>query len=101
LAQGSLVEREADTLAAVERAMVQLFHSVLDLFCSPARWQDRPIERSHCFGFKRRISMFVAFLLSRIHAYRRYRTSARELSHFSDRELDDLGISRYEIETAA
>jgi uncharacterized protein YjiS (DUF1127 family) len=45
--------------------------------------------------------MFVALLLSRIHAYEQYRASARELSHFSDRELDDLGISRYEIDTAA
>lgn len=45
--------------------------------------------------------MFVAFLLSRIYAFRRYRASVRELSHFSDRELDDLGISRHEIDTAA
>ena len=45
--------------------------------------------------------MFVAFVLSRIHAYQRYRASVRELSHFSERELDDLGISRYEIDAAA
>ncbi|UVF22651.1 DUF1127 domain-containing protein (plasmid) [Microvirga terrae] len=45
--------------------------------------------------------MFVAIVLSRIHAFQRYRASVRELSHFSDRELDDLGISRYEIDTAA
>ena len=45
--------------------------------------------------------MFVAFLLSRIHAFQRYRASVRELSRFSDRELDDLGISRYEIDTFA
>ena len=45
--------------------------------------------------------MFVAFVLSRIHAFQRYRSSARELSHFSDRELDDLGISRYKIDTSA
>ncbi|WP_084731865.1 DUF1127 domain-containing protein [Microvirga vignae] len=44
--------------------------------------------------------MFVAFLLCRIRTYRRYRASARELSRFSDRELVDLGISRYEIDTA-
>jgi uncharacterized protein YjiS (DUF1127 family) len=41
--------------------------------------------------------MFVAFVLSPIHAYQRYRASVRELSHLSDRELDDLGISRYDI----
>jgi len=45
--------------------------------------------------------MFVAFVLSSIHAYQQYRASARELSHFSERELDDLGISRYEINSAA
>jgi uncharacterized protein YjiS (DUF1127 family) len=45
--------------------------------------------------------MLVAFLLSRIHAYQQYRASVRDLSHFSDRELEDLGISRYEIDTAA
>jgi uncharacterized protein YjiS (DUF1127 family) len=45
--------------------------------------------------------LFVAFLLSRISAYRQYRASAHELSHFSERELDDLGMSRYEIDNAA
>ena len=45
--------------------------------------------------------MFVAFVLSRIQAFQRYRASVRELSHFSDRELNDLGISRYDIDTAA
>ena len=45
--------------------------------------------------------MFVAFLLSRIHAYQRYRASIRRLAHFSGRELDDLGISRYESDAAA
>lgn len=45
--------------------------------------------------------MFVAFLLSRIYVFLRYRASVRELSHFSDRELDDLDISRYEIDVTA
>jgi len=44
--------------------------------------------------------MFVAFVLSRISAYRQHRASVRELTHFSDRELNDLGISRYEIDAA-
>jgi uncharacterized protein YjiS (DUF1127 family) len=52
-------------------------------------------------GATRRVPMSVAFILSRIHAFQRYRASVRELSHFSDRELDDLGISRYEVDTAA
>ena len=41
--------------------------------------------------------MFIAFVLSRIRAYRLYRASLRDLSRFSDRELVDLGLSRYEI----
>ena len=45
--------------------------------------------------------MFVAFLLSRIRAYQRYHQTIRELMQFSDRELEDLGISRYEIDTSA
>ena len=45
--------------------------------------------------------MFVAFVLSRIRAYQRYRQTICELMQFSDRELEDLGISRYEIDTAA
>ena len=45
--------------------------------------------------------MFVAFVLSKIRAYQRYRQTIRELMQFSDRELEDLGISRYEIDTAA
>jgi uncharacterized protein YjiS (DUF1127 family) len=45
--------------------------------------------------------MFVAFVLSRIRAYQRYRQTIRELMQFSDRELEDLGISRYELDAAA
>ena len=45
--------------------------------------------------------MFVSYLLSRIRAYFRYRETVSELSRLSDRELDDLGISRYEIESVA
>ncbi len=45
--------------------------------------------------------MFVTFILSKIRAYQRYRETVRELMQFSDRELDDLGISRYEIEIIA
>ncbi|WP_084731739.1 DUF1127 domain-containing protein [Microvirga vignae] len=45
--------------------------------------------------------MFVAFILARIRAYRRYRETIRELMQFTDRELEDLGISRYEIDVIA
>lgn len=45
--------------------------------------------------------MFVTYILSKIQAYLRYRVTVRELSQLSDRELDDLGISRFQIENVA
>jgi uncharacterized protein YjiS (DUF1127 family) len=41
--------------------------------------------------------MFVTHILSKIRAYALYRETVRELSQLSDRELDDLGISRFQI----
>lgn len=45
--------------------------------------------------------MFVSWILSKVRAYLRYRETLRELSQLSDRELDDLGIGRFEIESIA
>ncbi len=45
--------------------------------------------------------MFVTYLLSRLRAYLRYRETVRELSQLTDRELDDLGISRFQIDSIA
>jgi len=45
--------------------------------------------------------MTLKSLGEKIQSWRRYRQSVRELSQLSDRELADLGISRYEIETIA
>jgi uncharacterized protein YjiS (DUF1127 family) len=45
--------------------------------------------------------MFVSYLLAKIRAYLLYRETVRELSQLTDRELDDLGISRYEIDSVA
>jgi uncharacterized protein YjiS (DUF1127 family) len=45
--------------------------------------------------------MFVTHILSKVRAYLRYRETVRELSLLSDRELDDLGISRFQIDTVA
>ena len=36
-------------------------------------------------------------VLTRLRAYLRYRDTVQQLSCLSDRELADLGISRYEI----
>ena len=45
--------------------------------------------------------MFVSYILSKVRAYMRYRETVRELSQLSDRELDDLGISRFQIDGIA
>ena len=45
--------------------------------------------------------MTLKSLTDKIQSWRRYRQSVRELSQLSDRELADLGIHRYEIETIA
>jgi uncharacterized protein YjiS (DUF1127 family) len=37
-------------------------------------------------------------LTAKLHAWRRFRESVRELSRLSDRELNDLGIGRADIE---
>ena len=45
--------------------------------------------------------MFTSLVLSRIKAYLTYRATIRELSLLTDRELQDIGIERYEIESVA
>ena len=45
--------------------------------------------------------MFLTMIAAKIRAYLRYRETVRELSRLTDRELDDLGISRYDIESVA
>lgn len=41
--------------------------------------------------------MIVSYVLSKIRAWRRYRETVRELSQLSDRELSDVGLSRWQI----
>jgi uncharacterized protein YjiS (DUF1127 family) len=45
--------------------------------------------------------MFVSFILAKVQAFFRYRETVRELSLLSDRELTDLGISRFQIDSVA
>jgi len=45
--------------------------------------------------------MFIKSLLSKIEAWRHYRASVRELQVLTDRELNDLGIARSDIEFVA
>ncbi|WP_084731233.1 DUF1127 domain-containing protein [Microvirga vignae] len=45
--------------------------------------------------------MFVSQILAQIRAYMHYRATVNELSRLSDRELDDLGIRRFQIDRIA
>ena len=46
---------------------------------------------------QRNITMFVTMIAAKIRAFLRYRETVRELSRLTNRELDDLGLSRSEI----
>ena len=45
--------------------------------------------------------MIMHYLLSRICAHQRYRQTALELGRYSDHQLDDIGIYRFEIDDIA
>ena len=49
----------------------------------------------------RKTTMFVTMIAAKIRAYLRYRETVRELSRLTDRELDDLGLSRSDIQYVA
>ena len=46
-------------------------------------------------------AMFTTILLSKIRSYFKYRETVRELSRLTDRELEDLGIARFQIDGIA
>jgi uncharacterized protein YjiS (DUF1127 family) len=43
----------------------------------------------------------VKMIAEKVSAWRRYRVSVRELSRLTDRELNDLGLNRFDIEMVA
>jgi uncharacterized protein YjiS (DUF1127 family) len=50
---------------------------------------------------ERKEVMIVSWVLSKIRNYLQYRETVTELSRLTDRELDDLGITRFDIESIA
>jgi uncharacterized protein YjiS (DUF1127 family) len=46
-------------------------------------------------------TMFVTMIAAKIRAFLRYRETVRELSRLTNRELDDLGLSRSQIPFSA
>jgi uncharacterized protein YjiS (DUF1127 family) len=45
--------------------------------------------------------MFITLLIERFSAWRRYRRNLAELSELTDRELDDIGLTRGEVPNVA
>ncbi|MDB5513056.1 MAG: hypothetical protein JWR08_2539 [Enterovirga sp.] len=45
--------------------------------------------------------MFTSLILAKIRHYLKYRETMRELSRLTDRELEDIGIARYQIDAIA
>ncbi len=45
--------------------------------------------------------MFITLILKRLAAWRRYRANLRELGRLTDRELEDIGLSRGNVDFAA
>ncbi|NVD40009.1 DUF1127 domain-containing protein [Ensifer sp. HO-A22] len=45
--------------------------------------------------------MFMNYIVSKVRAHQRYRQTALELSRYSDHQLEDVGISRAEIDAIA
>lgn len=45
--------------------------------------------------------MFTSLLLAKIRAFLKYRETVRELSRLTDRELEDIGVTRGDIDHLA
>ena len=45
--------------------------------------------------------MFTTVILAKIRSYMKYRETVRQLSQLTDRELEDIGISRFQIQNLA
>lgn len=45
--------------------------------------------------------MFASVILAKVRAYLKYRETVRQLSTLTDRELEDIGISRFQIQSLA
>jgi uncharacterized protein YjiS (DUF1127 family) len=80
------IRTEAAPLPAARRSIYMQCTTKLSLWAPP---------RSGIHA--RKIAMFVTMIAAKIRAYLRYRETVRELSRLTDRELDDLGLSRTEI----
>jgi uncharacterized protein YjiS (DUF1127 family) len=100
----------ADIVLARDSAAVQLWHVVkvraagFGVSCavssrsySTTPWSETTIEDRCSIA----IPALITSIVRRYQAWRRYETVRRELSHLTDRELTDIGITRSDIERIA
>ncbi len=45
--------------------------------------------------------MFTSVILAKVRSYLKYRDTVRQLSNLTDRELEDIGVSRFQIQNLA
>ncbi|WP_404295083.1 DUF1127 domain-containing protein (plasmid) [Microvirga sp. RSM25] len=69
------------------------------MYVAPHRQKQQP--PAHTLSNRQEFKMFVSQILAQIRSYLRNRETANELSRLSDRELNDLGIRRFEIDSIA
>jgi uncharacterized protein YjiS (DUF1127 family) len=63
--------------------------------------QNTKAPRKRASKERKGFTMFVTLILKRINAWRRYRANLRELGQLTDRELEDIGLSRSNLDHAA
>lgn len=58
-------------------------------------------SRAEAATYPQREIMFTSLILAKIKSYLKYRETIRQLSRLSDRELEDIGVSRFQIDSLA
>jgi uncharacterized protein YjiS (DUF1127 family) len=84
----------------ISASFMALVWCVAAIYIQPIRLR-RAWRKAGPKSSKGQTIMNLTSIAHKLNAWRRYRTSVRELSRLSDRELSDLGIGRADIEFVA